>query len=194
MILARTNNNETTLATFSAMLGIGGVVGGILVSTWGGFKERKVRGIFGGFVIAGLFGAALMGIGQNIIVWSIAAFLFMFVLPITNSSSQAIWQSKVPPDVQGKVFAARAMIANLSTPLALILGGTLADYVFEPAMQAEGNLAPIFGGLVGLGDGAGMGLMFVCIGLAIALVGIIGYSIPLVREAETRVPDFDAVP
>lgn len=192
MILARTGNNETILASVNTLLSVGGVVGGIAVSTWGGLKERKVRGIFFGFVFVGFFGTSLMGIGQNIFVWGIAAFLFMLVLPLVNASSQAIWQSKVPPDVQGKVFAARAMIANLSTPLAMILCGTLADYVFEPAMQADGFLAPIFGNLVGVGDGAGMGLMFLCMGLGIALTGIIGYSIPLIREVESRVPDFDA--
>jgi MFS transporter, DHA3 family, macrolide efflux protein len=194
MILARTDNNEGILATVSTMIGVGGVVGGILISTWGGFKERKIRGIFAGFVFVGLFGTSLMGIGQNVFVWSVAAFLFMLLLPLVNASSQAIWQSKVPPDVQGKVFAARSMIASISSPVAIIGGGLLADYVFEPAMRAEGALAPIFGSLVGVGEGAGMGLMFVFIGISIATIGVIGYSIPLVREVESRVPDFDAEP
>jgi MFS transporter, DHA3 family, macrolide efflux protein len=194
MILARTDNNEAILATVSTMIGVGGVAGGLLISTWGGLKERKVRGIFGGFVVVGLLGTSLMGLGQNIFVWSVASFLFMLLLPLVNASSQAIWQSKVPPDVQGKVFAARSMIASISSPLAIIGGGLLADYVFEPAMQADGILAPIFGGLVGVGEGAGMGLMFVFIGIGIAAIGIISYSIPLLREVESRVLDFDEEP
>jgi DHA3 family macrolide efflux protein-like MFS transporter len=192
MILARTANDEAALAAFSTSIGIGGVVGGILVSTWGGLKERRVRGVMWGFVFSGLLGTSLMGLGQSIFVWVIAGFLSMVAIPLLNSSNQAIWQSKVPPDVQGKVFSARAMIARISAPLAMILGGLLADYVFEPAMQAGGTLAPIFGGIFGVGDGAGMALMFAVFGICSAIVGIIGYSIPLIREVESRIPDFDA--
>jgi DHA3 family macrolide efflux protein-like MFS transporter len=133
-----------------------------------------------------------MGIGQEAILWGIASFVFMAVLPLVNASSQAIWQSKVPPDVQGKVFAARSVIASISSPLAMIIGGLLADYVFEPAMRSEGWLAPIFGSFVGTGSGAGIGLLYVFLGIGTALIGVIGYSIPNLREVESRVPDFDA--
>jgi MFS transporter, DHA3 family, macrolide efflux protein len=190
MILARTDNNEAILATVSTFFGIGGVVGGIIISTWGGFKQKRVRGVYWTFILHGLLGAFVLGLGQNIFFWAFGAFMTTAIIPLANASNQAIWQSKVPPDVQGKVFAARRMIANFSTPLAMILGGLLADYVFEPAMRVEGSLAPIFGGLVGVGDGAGMGLMFVCVGIGISLIGLISYSIPLLREVESRVPDF----
>jgi DHA3 family macrolide efflux protein-like MFS transporter len=192
LILARTDNNEAIFAAMSTIAGIGGVIGGLVVSAWGGLKERRIRGIFGGFVIVGLGGTSLMGIGQEAILWGIASFVFMAVLPLVNASSQAIWQSKVPPDVQGKVFAARSVIASISSPLAMIIGGLLADYVFEPAMTSEGWLAPIFGSFVGTGSGAGIGLLYVFLGIGTALIGIIGYSIPNLREVESRVPDFDA--
>jgi DHA3 family macrolide efflux protein-like MFS transporter len=192
LILARTDNNEAIFAAMSTIAGIGGVVGGLVVSAWGGLKERRIRGIFGGFVIVGLGGTMLMGFGQEAIVWGISSFIFMAVLPLVNASSQAIWQSKVPPDVQGKVFAARSVIASISSPLAMIIGGLLADYFFEPAMRNEGWLAPIFGAWVGTGAGAGIGLLYVFLGIGTALIGLVGYSIPNLREVETRVSDFDA--
>ncbi|MEO1289652.1 MAG: MFS transporter [Chloroflexota bacterium] len=191
MILARTGNNETILGIVSACMAGGGFVGGLLMSAHGGFKERRVRGVLWGFMASGLLGTVVLGAGQTILFWVIGAFAQSAFLSPINASNQAIWQSKVPPDVQGKVFAARRVIAAISTPAAMIIGGLLADYVFEPAMQANGALAPIFGGLVGTGDGAGMGLMFVFVGLATVVIGLVAYSAPIIRDVETIVPDFD---
>ncbi|MBP8948944.1 MAG: hypothetical protein KBG73_08885, partial [Candidatus Promineofilum sp.] len=114
-------------------------------------------------------------------------------IPIINGSNQAIWQSKVPPAVQGRVFATRRMIAQFSFPIAVLFAGPLADRVFEPAMQGNGAAAALFGPLVGTGPGAGMGLMVALSGVFGAVVGLAGYLVPAVRHAETILPDFDAV-
>jgi hypothetical protein len=68
----------------------------------------------------------------------------------------------------------------------------LADYVFEPSMAAGGTLGGTFGGLVGTGAGAGMSLMFVTAGLMGVVVGLGGYAIPAIRNAEDILPDYDA--
>ncbi|MGB7338791.1 MAG: MFS transporter [Phototrophicaceae bacterium] len=191
MILARTGNNETILGIVSASMGVGGLIGGILMSSHGGFKERRVRGVLWGFAASGLFGSFVLGIGQTPLVWIIGAFATSLFLSPINASNQAIWQMKVPPDVQGKVFAARRVIAAIGGPLAMIIAGLLADNIFEPAMQADGWLAPTFGSLVGTGDGAGMGLIMVFVGLSNLLIGVIAYGAPVIREVEDRIPDFD---
>jgi DHA3 family macrolide efflux protein-like MFS transporter len=123
-----------------------------------------------------------------------AAFAGAFFAPVINASNQAIWQAKVEPDVQGRVFGVRRMIAWAIMPLAQLMAGPLADRVFEPAMQEGGSLADTFGWLVGTGDGAGMSLILVFCGLAVALVAIIGYSVRVVRDAEDILPDYDAIP
>jgi len=191
MILARTGSNELILAATMTIFGVGGVVGGLVVAAWGGFKKR-IHGVLLGQVFAGLFGFIILGVGQSLTMWAVGAFLLMFIMPLINGSSQAIWQSKVQPDVQGKVFATRRLIAQTSAPVAMILGGRLADVVFEPAMAPGGTLAPIFGPLVGTGPGAGMGLIFVFAGILGVLVALTGYVVPLVRQVETRLPDYDA--
>ncbi len=73
----------------------------------------------------------------------------------------------------------------------MVIAGLLADNVFEPAMQINGSLAPIFGDLVGTGAGAGIGLMFVIIGIANVLIGVICYGVPIIRNVEILVADFD---
>jgi MFS transporter, DHA3 family, macrolide efflux protein len=191
LILSRSGNNEALLAAVTSAMGVGGVIGGLLMSAWGGFK-RKVNGVLLGFSLAAIFGVIVMGLGQAAIVLVVAAFFNMFFTPLINASNQAIWQMKIPPDLQGKVFAARAFIARIAAPVSMLLTGPLADYVFEPAMQPNGSLAPIFGRLVGTGDGAGMGLMFVIFGSLVILVSVIGYALPFIRDVDSRIPDFDA--
>lgn len=191
MILAQTGNNQVALGGVQAVLGIGGVVGGLLLSAWGGPK-RRVHGVLLGMALSSLLGELLLGLGNGPLIWGIGAFFSSFFIPIINGSNQAIWQAKVAPDVQGRVFAARRLIAQLSWPIATLLAGPMADYVFEPAMAAGGRLGDAFGGLVGTGSGAGMSLMFVVTGLLGMLVGLGGYLIPAVRNAEELLPDHDA--
>jgi MFS transporter, DHA3 family, macrolide efflux protein len=190
MVLARSGGDELALASVQSAMGIGGIAGGLILSTWGGPK-RKVYGVLGGFIWMGLFGQLLMGAGQSVPVWVIAGFAGFAALPILNGSNQAIWQAKVAPDVQGRVFAARRMIAQIAGPLGMLAAGPAADRIFEPAMQSGGALAPIFGWLVGTGAGAGMALILVFAGLLGVTIGLIGYLIPIVRNVEQLMPDHD---
>lgn len=190
MILARTGNDPGVLGIVQSTMGIGGVAGSILLSVWGGPK-RRVHGVLTGMGL-GMFGMILMGLGRDLYVWPLAAFINLFFIPIVNGSNQAIWQSKVAPDVQGRVFATRAMIAQISVPVAMLLSGPLADYYFEPAMAVGGSLEPFFSSLVGSGPGAGMGLMFVIAGICGVLIGFGGYAFKVVRNVEDIIPDHQA--
>jgi MFS family permease len=190
MVLARTGDNAAILGTVESVAAAGGVIGGVVLSAWGGFK-RRVHGVFFGHVVSGL-SQVLIGLGFPI--WYAGSFCSSFIIPIVNGSNQAIWQSKVAPDVQGRVFSVRRLIAQISAPVSMLLVGPLADRVFEPAMRAGGSLAPVFGGLFGTGRGAGMALMIVVSGLVVVLAGAIPYAIPVVRNAEILLPDHDAAP
>lgn len=193
MILARTENNELMLASVQSALGFGGLAGGLLLSLWGGPK-RRIHGVLIGMAASGLLGYAVVGAGQSLQVWLIGAFFSMFFIPILNGANQAIWQAKVSPDIQGKVFATRRLIAQISGPIAMLLAGPLADRVLEPAMMPGGALAEVFGDLVGTGPGAGMALMLFFSGLAGVVIGLGGYLFPIIRNVEILLPDHDASP
>jgi len=193
MILARTGNDELVLGSVQSIIGIGGVVGSALLSIWGG-PARRVHGVLLGMALEGFLGILVMGLGRSPLVWGIGAFFLSFFLPMINGSNQAIWQAKVAPDVQGRVFATRRLIAQISAPVGMLMAGPLADYLFEPAMMSGGRWEDALGNLVGSGAGAGMGLMFVITGVLEALVGLGGYLFPAVRDAETRLPDYDSLP
>ncbi len=193
MVLARTNQNSVIFATVQTVGAVGAVVGGILMSAWGGFR-RRVHGVLGGWVYAGVFGMAILGLKFGLPVWVAGMALGALVHPLMNGSNQAIWQSKVPPDLQGRVFSARRLIAWLTNPISPIIGGVLADFVLEPAMRSEGPLTRLFGWLVGTGPGAGMGLLMVACGVAMSLVGVAGYFVPAILYAEDRLADHERAP
>jgi MFS family permease len=192
MVLARTGDNAQALGTVLSAGGIGGLMGGLAMSTWGGPK-RRVHGVLGGMLLASILGQLLLGLGRSLPIWFAGSFFSMFFIPILNGSNQAIWQAKVAPDVQGRVFAARRLIAQISAPLAMLVAGPMADYAFEPAMRDNGILAPLFGWLVGTGPGAGMALMLVGAGLAGVGIVCAAYLSPAVRNAETILPDHVAI-
>jgi MFS family permease len=192
MILARTGDNTLLLGSVQSAFGVGGVIGGLLMSAWGGPK-RKIHGVLLGSSIISL-GTCLFGIGRSLPVWAVTSFALMILLPVLNGSSQAIWQAKIPPQIQGRVFATRALLARVAQPISLAVTGPMADWVFEPAMMPGGSLAPAFGWLVGTGPGAGMALVFVIIGLLGTLPGLMGYAFDAIRNIEDIIPDHDAVP
>lgn len=189
MILARTDQNTLVFGTVETFGAIGAVVGGVIMSAWGGFK-RRVIGVILGWILSGL-GTMLLGIAQGLVFWAAALFFVQMLTPLINTSNQSIWQSKVAPDLQGRVFSSRRLIAWFSNPIAPIIGGLLADFIFEPAMMAGAPLAGTFGWLVGTGPGAGMGLEMVICGIGAALVGVVGALFAPVRNVETLLPDHD---
>jgi hypothetical protein len=190
MVLARTGNNELVFGSIQSAAAIGGVVGGAAMAAWGGPK-RRVNGVLVGWVLSGL-SLFFLGVGRSMPVWAAAGFFGSFLIPIVNGSNQAIWQAKVAPDVQGRVFSIRRLIAWFVNPIATLLAGPLVDLVLEPAMTRGGGLANLWGWLVGTGAGAGMAILFVVGSGFAVLVGLGGYAVRVVRDIEDILPDHDS--
>lgn len=192
MILLRTANNTVSLGLVQSAGAAGGVVGGIAMSIWGGFK-RRVHGVLAGWMIASFF-FSLLGMSIWLPLWIGAMALSSLFNPLINGSNQAIWQSKVSPDMQGRVFSARTLIAWLPNPISPLIAGLLADYVLEPAMSTPGGLSLSLGGLIPPGPGAGMGLLILLGSLGGFLAGLTGYFVSSIRDAEDILPDHNVLP
>ncbi|MCC6893126.1 MAG: MFS transporter [Anaerolineae bacterium] len=190
MILSRSGNDEQLLSLVQGAFGAGAVVGGLILVRTGGLK-RRTNGVIWGWFWSSLFGYTLLGIGRTLPFWMVVAFLSSVVVVYINASNQAIWQAKVAPDLQGRVFSARRLIAQVVGPLGILLAGPLADRIFEPALREGGSLTGVFGWLVGVGPGAGMALILVCCGLVLMVISVIAYRIPAIRFAEDILPDHD---
>ena len=173
MILARSGNDKMVWAMVHSMMGVGGVVGSLLVSTWG-VPKKKVLTILITTAASFLFGDILFAAGRTVFFWAIAGFLSSLFIPFMLGAREAIWQSKVDPEIQGRIFSVKGMSQTCLMPIGFVLGGFLADYVFEPAMANPTLLSRMFSWLVGTGKGSGMALMFFftsILGLAIAIFG-----------------------
>jgi len=191
VVLARTDNNTAILGSVASALGLGGLVGAIALGIWGGPK-RRIRGVlWGRGIIFSL--EMLLGLAVAPTVWITAFFCAGLLKPTANSCEDAIWLSKVPPRVQGRVFAASSFLLGFMSPLGLLISGPLADYVFEPAMLPGGTLAPFLGNIFGTEKGSGMALQFTLFSFIVVLICIGSYAIPVLRNIEDLLPDRDAV-
>ena len=194
MMLARTAQNTIALGSVESAISIGMVVGGIGMSAWGGFK-RRVHGVLLGWMFSSLGANILFGLAHSLPVWIATIFIGGLFVPLVNASNQAIWQAKVAPDLQGRVFSARRLIAWFTNPISPIIGGTMADFVLEPAMRAGNSpVAQLFGPIFGTGPGSGMSLLIFLCGIGAFFVGLAGYFIPAIRDAESVLPDHEAGP
>jgi hypothetical protein len=175
------------LGAIGAVGGVGLLVGSLTLSTTGGPKQR-IHGVLGMGVLFGL-SLLLAGLRASPLLIGIASFTSMFCVPFINGCSQAIWQIKIPAEVQGRVFATRLMIAWSCAPLAYVLAGPLSDGVFEPLLREGGALAGTIGVIIGTGPGRGVGFLFVLIGLIATTTAASGYLYRPLRRVEQELPD-----
>jgi hypothetical protein len=118
------------------------------------------------------------------------AFGMLFTMPILNASSQAIWQRKVEPDLQGRVFSARRVIAWGTSLPAAALGAWLVTGFLQPFMDLDGPMAgSSLASLVELGPGRGISLLMVLTGLLTIIASGVYRLVPAVWHVEDRLPD-----
>lgn len=151
---------------------IGLIFGSLLIGVFGGKNHVRTMCIFLG--LAGLF-YALIGLPTNLTLIVIPGFLFFFTLAFIQTSIEVLIRRNTDNDKQGRVWSLVSLITQLGYPLAYVLAGFLADYVFNPLLMVKGVLAPSIGRIIGVGQGRGIGLMFVVSGvLVVILAGVTG--------------------
>lgn len=186
MVLSRFTAD--VLGMIQTVMGVGMLAGSIIMSAWGGAKKRIPTAI--GFITIAVTGIVIAGLQPN--PWLIGAglFILMFSVPLASGNSQVVFQTKVPREIQGRVFSVRSTISQSMMPLAFLTAGPLADKFFEPLMRDGGALANTFiGQVIGTGAGRGIGLMAILAGLVGIIVSIFVYLNPRVRNLEDELPD-----
>jgi DHA3 family macrolide efflux protein-like MFS transporter len=173
-----------------SVVGLGILAGSVFIVAWGG-PRRRVPAIF---LFAALANSVLLlgGMKPSAVGAGVAGFIFIFTGPVSNALSQAVWQQKVEPDLQGRVFATRRVVATLTLPLAYLVSGRLADRVFEPLMAEGGALAEVLGPYIGVGPGRGIGLMFMTLGLSTLSILVLFWLNPRLRNLEDEIPEATA--
>ncbi len=95
-------------------------------------------------------------LGVTLTVAGVGMLIGSIVMSAWGGPKRRIKQSKVAPDVQGRVFATRDMISMSMQPMAFLVAGSLADKIFEPLMTANGMLATSVDQWIGVGVGRGI--------------------------------------
>jgi DHA3 family macrolide efflux protein-like MFS transporter len=147
------------LGLMNSAVGVGMLVGGVLLSVWGGFKKKIVTSIIG--IIS--LGLAVMLVGsapaQLFSLAVLGNFLVGAAIPITNGPIGALFQSLVRNDMQGRVMSLVNSAATAISPLGLLVAGPLSDAL-------------------------GTRVWFWAGGLICALIGIAGFFVPTVMNIE----------
>jgi len=188
-VLARTGSAQL-FGVVLAVMNVGAIAGALVISAGGRVGSRMhtvMLGIIGGALFIGL-----AGIAQGAPAIGASLFLEDFTLAFANAPFWSIMQAKIPPDLQGRVFAAYLQGVLLLTPLAFLVAGPLGDRVFEPARRL-----PVWrsvGWLVGFGPGAGIGMIFVVASVLVLALSAAIYAVPAVRRLEADLPDHAATP
>ena len=175
MILMRSANNSMALGIVNAIIGVGGILGGIIVST-GKVKVSSAKMIYISAILSFMLGDILMGVGRNVIAWSVAGLMASIPIPFINAGQMEIMYKNIPEDMQGRIFSVRNAIQFSTIPIAILLGGFLADSVFEPFMMLDNPITRFLKISVGEGAGSGMAVMFLCTGVLGTLFSIIFYN------------------
>jgi DHA3 family macrolide efflux protein-like MFS transporter len=153
------NGQAIQLATLESFSGIGFIVGGLVLSAWGGFKRRILTSLVG--LLAMGTGCLVMGLlPPSAFVIAVATMLFLGIInPIVNGPLLAAVQAAVAPEMQGRVFTLINTMAAGMSPIGLIIAGPISDKL-------------------------GVQTWFIIGGIVTGLMGVVSLFIPAVMHFE----------
>jgi MFS family permease len=177
--------SERMLGLLLGTMNAGIVVGGMVMGVWGGTRPR-IHGIMLGLLFRACW-LALYGVARTPLTLGLALFFIFFTTPLVDASFASLLQLKVPPALQGRVFALLFQLMFLTNPLSLLITGPLVDRLLEPAVAT--SLWQPLSPLVGAAPGSGMGALMFGAGVLMFILTALVYAHPATRSLEARLPD-----
>jgi len=149
------------LGSLQGVMGAGVILGGLLLSAWGGFKKRILTAL----LAVAVMGVAIvaMGIAPHGWLYLVGGALFVcgFMESVAVGAFMATLQSSVPNRMQGRVFSLMGSGTQAFVLLGLALAGPLTDRY-------------------------GIQIWFVIGGIAYLAVGLGSLFVPAIMGIETR--------
>jgi len=163
--------SEQVMGIVNSVIGIVMLLGSIAASFMKPPKSR-IRAIWLCLMLSMCTESFFLAFGEGVYVWCFGALLGWMAIPWMNANLDAVNRLNIPPEIQGRVFAARNSFQFFTIPLGYFMGGLLVDEVFEPIMtlQREGS---ILASLFGSGKGSGAAMLFSVLwlmGIAVCLI------------------------
>lgn len=128
LMVVRTFGDEVWKLTANEIaFSVGMLLGGALIATWGGFRNRVTTILTATFA----FGLLTVGLGLSTNLWVFYGFMFLVGLgvPLFSTPSMTVLQETVEPEVQGRVFGFVGIVMAVAMPLGMAVLGPLADTV-----------------------------------------------------------------
>lgn len=146
------------------------ILGSLFIGLFGS-KHKHVIILSVSLFLSGIFFAGL-GFSTNIVLITLAGFLFFATLPFINTSIEVLIRKNIENRKQGRVWSIISMVTYLGSVIAFLVAGFLADHVFNPLLEVDGLLAGTAGSIIGVGEGRGIALMFVISGAMISVISL----------------------
>lgn len=129
MSMSYFGGTTTHASIVEIMFAVGMLAGGLLLSTWGGFKNPTIS-IVTSFIAMGfaLIIAGLLPI-NGFFIFVFCSAIMGFSAPFYSGVQMALIQEKIQPEYLGRVFGLLGSIMSLAMPLGLIVSGIFADQI-----------------------------------------------------------------
>lgn len=134
---------------------IGGALGLLLGATLVFALASRLKRhslIIAGIVVGALAGRVLLPV-MTTLLWLVPAFIMRnLCVQLSNAPLTAIWQERTPVPIQGAVFGSRRILGQGLYPIAVLIGGFMADSVSEASLSAleATTLVIVFAGMLEL--------------------------------------------
>jgi DHA3 family macrolide efflux protein-like MFS transporter len=138
LMIVRTFGIEVWKLTVNEVaFSVGMILGGALLATWGGLKNR-VAMIVGSTLVLGSLSVAL-GLSTHLFVFFGFMFLVGLAVPFFSTTSMTVLQETVEPEMQGRVFGFVGIVMAVAMPVGMAVFGPLADrFTVEAVLVASG--------------------------------------------------------
>ena len=113
------------LAILTSSMSIGIILGGVIISLTGDSKIKSLINATLTFLILSSVVLVFLGLSSNLVVTSVFLLILYTFFPIINAFTGTLWQTIVPPEIQGRVFSIRRIIGQSTLPIGSILAGYL---------------------------------------------------------------------
>lgn len=171
-----------TVGTLESVSAVGMLIGSILIGVFS-ISKKYVNVLSIGIAIAGI-SFSLLGVSTHIYFVAGAGILFFGALPFVNTSADVLIRKNIANEVQGRAWGMIGILSQFGSVAAYACSGLLADKIFNPMMKTGGLLSDTVGKVIGTGEGRGIGLLFIILGLLIAGTAVVIHRTESIHELE----------
>jgi DHA3 family macrolide efflux protein-like MFS transporter len=159
LVSAHFGGDAAQLSLLEAVAGAGIVIGGLILSVWGGFRRRIYTSLLGGSVLG--LGFIVLGLTPGNLFWMALGSFFIvgLMIPLVDGPIMAILQGTVEPAMQGRVLTIMGSLLLLTSPLSLAIAGPVSDWL-------------------------GLQMWYLAAGGLCAAVGLFGFFMPTIVNIE----------